>query len=307
MSPDEAHFVPARAVLLSIPWLLIALVLIFYEGAFIAEQLRPALSTFLRGLDRESLCRYTVKQETATEEVFVQLVNIGNPRPIDQDKLLTDRGNVQVWNSCSTVHDCLEQVRTAAPNPNCPPSLGVLKAVTENYVTWGAVVRHAFRQNPDLCDELEVVDLRSDADGVLPIQQFSLGWFFGNLTVDERLQERPVSPADDAAARSAHAALQGRLADINAGFLRGRMDGTTRAISPYFGATNVPCTRTGRERIYVEQMRVPLLVLLGVSLTIAVGLVMVYPSLLRVAMRVDGRSPGVDSRSVEPDAESGES
>eukprot|EP00170_Pyropia_yezoensis_P000403 contig_2211_g404 len=65
LSPAEADWAPTRGVLLSTPWVLAGVVLIFYEGAFIAEQLRPTLSTTIRGQDLDHLCHFTVKIETA--------------------------------------------------------------------------------------------------------------------------------------------------------------------------------------------------------------------------------------------------
>lgn len=196
LSPAEADWAPTRGVLLSTPWVLAGVVLIFYEGAFIAEQLRPTLSTTIRGQDLDHLCHFTVKIETATEDVFLKLANTGSSRPVDLSRLDADRRRLQVWNSCDTIAGCLRQVEAAAPNPHCP-NRGA-SATTDYYVTWGAAVRYAFRQEPDLCHRLEVVDLLADAEGDLPIQQFDLGWMFANLSREERVAA--AVPADAAAA-----------------------------------------------------------------------------------------------------------
>lgn len=284
LTSAEAHWAPTRAVFVATPWVLAALVLIFYEGAFIAEQLRPTLTTSIRGLGVENLCHFTVKTETATEDVFLQLANTGSARPINLTALEQNRQGVQVWNSCTTIKGCLAQVARAAPNPRCPR--GGASTTTDYYVTWGAAVRHAFRQQPSLCDSLEVVDLRSDADGALPIQQFDLGWMFANLTADEHAAA--AVPRDAAAARRQYQQLLARRNEINAGFLRARMDGTTRAASRYFGATHIPCAPAGNRRISRRDLLRPLAVLTGVALGLGVLLAGVYPWLATFAAHVDG-------------------
>lgn len=152
----------------------------------------------------------------------------GSSRPIGLARLDTERQRLQVWSSCDISAGCLAQVARAAPNPRYP--LGVSSATTDNFVEWGTVVRYAFRQRPNLCETLEVVDLRADAEGDLPIQQVDLGLMFANLSREE-LAAAAVPP-DAAASLRAYEQVVGHRNEINAGFLRGCMNCATRATSP---------------------------------------------------------------------------
>lgn len=284
LSSREVDWATARGVLLSTPWVLVAIVLIFYEGVFIAEQLRPTLSTSIRGRNLEHLCHFTVKIETATEDVFLQLANMGSPQPINLSALATERERLQVWNSCNTIKDCLQQVARADANPYCPRA-GAAQRTTDYYVTWGAAVRFAFHQDPDLCDRLEAVDLRADVEGDLPIQQFNLGWMFANLTREEH--EAAAVPLDAAISLRAYQQLVGRHNEINAGFLRGRMRGATRATSRYFGAKNIPCAPSGGSQIVLDHVLFPLAIVLLVALLLTLLMCTTYPVLVRHAADVD--------------------
>jgi len=296
-------------MLVATPILLSGIVLVFYEGAFIAEQVQPRLTESIRRLSQQpsQLCRYTVKEATATEKVFIQLANVDSRRPVAIANLTTARDQVQVWNTCTTVDECIEQVIRADTNPHCR-SVGAL-ATTANFISWGTVIHHAFKQRPGLCRQLEVVDLREDAGGALPIQRFNLGWIFGNVTLDDvsaaaaaaaaAPTPTPTGAATPTPVPAAPATVLGQLlarrAEVNYGILQGRMDGRTAAFLNDFRSPWLPCQAPNPDQIHASQLRAPLSIVLAAMLGLSLALSLAYPCLQVGAGGGDAPPPsGVD-------------
>lgn len=100
------------------------------------------------------------------------------------------------------------------------------------------------------------MDLRADIEGDLPVQQFNRGWMISNLTREE-LAAAAVPP-DAAASLRMYQQLVGRHREIDTGILRSRMNGATRAVSRYFGTTNIPCAPEGGSQILLDHLLGPL-------------------------------------------------
>lgn len=81
----------------------------------------------------------------------------------------------------------------------------------------------------------------------------------------------------------------GRRNEINTGFLRGRMNGATRATSRYFGAKNTPCAPAGGSQILFDHLLAPLAVVLFAAFALAVLMATAYPALVRHAAKVDDK------------------
>lgn len=291
----ERSFEPARALLLATPVLLSGIVLVFYEGAFIAEKVQPRLTESIRRLSQQpsQLCRYTVKVATATEQVFIQLANVDSRRPVAIANLTEQRDEVQVWNTCTTVDECIEQVIHAEINPHCR-ALGA-RATTANFISWGTVIHHAFMERPELCRQLEVVDLREDAGGALPIQRFTLGWLFGNVTLYDvsaaaaagaavpTPMPTPTGAVTPTPVPVAPALVMGQLlarrAEINFGILQGRIDGRTAAFFNDFRSPWLPCQAPDPEQIHASQLRAPLSIVLAAMLGLSLILSLASPYL----------------------------
>lgn len=263
LEPEEAAFAPAQALLRSIPWVLVAIVVLFYEAAFIIGGAETRLTKPLEGLTDEELCQWTVPHNTALESTWLALVNRGRGnQPIDLEGLASG-ATPRTWNTCDSAADCFDQVTRGEENTNSRCG-GAPSRTTDILITFRPVLYSMFRQQPDLCSVLEVVEEEEDTF------RFNVGWMYADVN------------STNATAMAAWAA---RREEIDVALRRARLDQTTKNIMAVAVGSDAPCLADAK-RVQAGQLLLPLAVTLGAYYTVVVWLAVGYPW-LRERLRVE--------------------
>lgn len=262
LRPSERHFAPARALLLGTFLVVATIVLLFYEAAFILGSIGTGLTSPVSGLSDDEMCRWTVLRGAATEDIFVGMVNAGRGRDAATHATTARR----TWATCETVPECIAQVAAGAA-VTAPPCRAAATAATrtEVFLSWRTTILAAFRADPRLCDDLEVVDAEEE------LFFFSVGWQFANV---------PAAAVGSPAAAAHVAALADRRAAINGRFRRARLERTTEAIVEREAGRGLPCAGA-RQQVTLGLLLVPVLVVLCGGLAAAVAASVAVPALQR--------------------------
>lgn len=263
LEPEEASFASAQTLLRSVPWVMIAIVVLFYEAAFIIGGAETRLSKPLGGRTDEELCRWTVPHNTALESTWLALVNRGRGnQPIDLEGLASGT-TARTWNTCDSATDCFEQVTHGAENNNSLCG-GAPSCTTDILITFRPVLYSMFRQKPHLCSVLEVVQEEEDTF------RFNVGWMYADVQ------------STNATAMSVWAA---RREDIDVALRQARLDQTTKNTLAVAVGSDVPCL-VSAQRVQAGQLMLPLAVTLGVYYLVALWLAVGYPW-MRERLRVE--------------------
>lgn len=226
------------------------LFLVLYEAAVILSNMPTGLSAPVSGLTDMELCRWTVFGGGAREKLLLNMVNRGR----SSGRLATPQS--RTWSTCRSVSECLQQVVTAESvnNPLC--ALAPIRHV-EVGLSWKTTVISEFRQNPYLCNLLEVMDAEDE------FYTFGMGWFFADVNFS----------APNATAHLATWAQ--RRQEVNAAIRRGR---ETHAISRVIGREvgfALPCNSPAKLAL-AESLYVTVVVLLVSGAISALALFRVY-------------------------------
>jgi len=254
LEPAEEHFEPARNLVRSVPFVVIAIVVVWWEAAFIIGSTSTTLTKPLSGLTDAELCSFTVPHNTALEETWLSIVNSGREsNPIDISGLATGTTH-RTWNTCDSAAICFRQVTTGdrSPSPRCDSA-----RTTDVLVTFRPVLFSQMRQHPELCDALEVVATEEE------VFRFALGWMFADV----------VTPNATAAA-----AWASRREDIDVAIRQARLDQTTNNMLHATIGKQVPCP-LNQQRVQPGQLMLPLVLALAVYYVLAVMLALGYPLL----------------------------
>lgn len=264
LEPEEGAFAPAQALLRSIPWVFVAIVILFYEAAFIIGGSAMRLPMPLRGLTDEELCQWTVPHNTALETSWLKLVNRGRgSNPINITGLASG-ATARTWNTCDSAAHCFAQVTKGVENPASRCAGGRSRTTTDILVTFRPVIYSMFRQQPHLCSSLEVLEEAEDTF------RFSVGWMYA---------------AVETANASAAAVWAARREDIDFALRRARLDQTTEDTLEVAVGSDAPC-QAGSQRVEPKQLVLPLVVALGAYYVVVVGMAIGYPW-LRHRLRVE--------------------
>lgn len=263
LEPDEEHFAPAQSLLRSAPWVLVAIVVLFYEAAFIIGGSETRLSKPLGGLTDEELCRWTVPHNTAIESSWLAVVNSGrHANPINVSGLATGT-TPRTWNTCDSAADCYAQVSNAEENPH-PLCRSAAIRTTDFLVTFEPVVYSLFHQNPTWCSAMEVVEE--------DLFRFTVGWMYADLVANDTVTDAWAS----------------RREEIDVGIREARLNQIVSKTMAEAVGTQVPCLR-GQQRVAAGQLLLPLLVALFSYYVMAIVLALAYPPLQRW-LREENRS-----------------
>jgi len=263
LEPAEAHFEPARNLVRSVPYAVIAIVVVWWEAAFIIGSTSTTLIKPLSGLTDAELCSFTVPHSTALEETWLSIVNSGREsNPINISGLATGTTH-RTWNTCDSAASCFQQVTTGgrSPSPRCDST-----RTTDVLVTFQPVLYSQMRQHPELCDALEVLATEEE------VFRFTLGWMYADV----------VTPNATAAA-----AWASRREDIDVAIRQARLDQTTSDVLDTTIGKQVPCP-LNQQRVQPGQLMLPLVLALVVYYVLAVMLALGYP-LLQGALRAEKR------------------
>lgn len=255
LEPEEGGFAPAQALLRSIPWVLLAIIILFYEAAFIIGGSVTGLTKPLRGLTDEELCRWTVPRDTSLEFSWLELVNRGRGNNPINISGVASGATPRTWNTCESAAHCFAQVTEGVENPASGCARGGTRTTTDILVTFRPVIYSMFRQQPHLCSSLEVLEEAEDTF------RFSVGWMYA-----------AVETANDSAA----AVWAARREDIDVALRQARLDQTIKVTLEEAVGSDVPCQATA-QRVHSVQLVPPIAVTLGAYFFVVVWLAIGYP------------------------------
>jgi len=250
----EAHFGPSQNLVRCVPYAIIAIVVVWWEAAFIIGSTSTTLTKPLSGLTDIDLCPFTVTRDTAMEVMWLSIVNSGREsNPINISGLATGTTH-RTWRTCDTATSCFQQVTTGgrSPSPRCDSA-----GTTDVFVTFQPVLYSQMRQHPELCDALEVLATEEE------VFRFTLGWMYADV----------VTPNATAAA-----AWASRRADIDVAIRQARLDQTTKDTLDKMIGKQAPCPLEMR-RVQPGQLILPLVLTLAVLYVFALLLALGYPPL----------------------------
>jgi len=229
---------------------------------------RPAVLTRpIRGLSDTDLCPWLVHAGTAQEDLWVEVLNAGRRgNPIDLEAV-TSGVIPRPWATCSSPRDCFDALLSRRVNPN--PACG--GARTDVYVSWTFEVRAVFRDRPDLCERLEVLDEEAE------LSSFNAGWMFADgVGAGGKGGRGGVLPL---ASPAAAATVARRRQELDAAIRRARIaQMTSRDLEVVAGSPATPCA-AGRRRVHTGQLVIPLGVALAAPAAAATILACVVPRL----------------------------
>lgn len=219
LEPAEADFAPAQALLRSIPWVMVAIVVLFYEAAFIIGGAESRLTKPLRGLTDEELCQWTVPHNTALESTWLALVNRGRGNLQTNLEGLASGATPRTWNTCDSAADCFDQVTRGEENTNRRCG-GAPSRTTDILITFRPVLYSMFQQQPDLCSVLELVEEKEDTF------RFNVGWMYADVHSTNG---------------TAMAVWAARREEIDVSLRPARLDQTTKNIMTSAVGSDAPC------------------------------------------------------------------